>query len=169
VINFQLDECISAGKLLSHCRRQNACVPFPFPKILKGKSVKDPEVLGKYMPLDRVLVTVDLSIVEKHGGHIPEANPGLIMLGPSPDSPYTTTVRLTMKMLAKLKAAFPDWHNVSWRNSIVRLTESSIEVGHMTTSGYVYDLNANLDDPNGWQDTLAELLRRNASGPQLLP
>ena len=160
MIPFQLDECASSRKLLSSCKKQKLCVPFAYPRRFKGKAIKDPQVLARVMANGRALVTTDLAIVDRHCECIPINNPGLIMLGPSPGSPHTTTEKLMMKMLSNFKTYFPDWHDVSWRNSIVRITESTVELGHVATSGYVYDYHSDLDKP-GWVEEMKVFLENN--------
>jgi hypothetical protein len=168
VISFQLDECASSKKLLRSCRKQGLCNVHAFPRKYKGRSIKDPELLAKFVPDSRVLVTADLAIVNQHCDCISPSNCGLVLLGPSPGSPLRTTEKLMMKMLAHFKAGFAAWSGVPWQNSIVRLTESSVEVGHISNGGYVADFYSDFST-SGWADEVRRILVINSSFTPVLP
>jgi hypothetical protein len=159
VTTFQFDECISSKALIRDCRRSGLCTPRRYPKGNMG--LKDPEMLAKYMPGDAPLFTQDLALLSDHATHIPPRNSGIIMIGHSPATPRTVTEVSIRRILKQFKQRFGEWHSISWRNSIVVITEATVSAGHMSASGPSVNFIGRIDD-NTWKDRLKEVLANNA-------
>jgi hypothetical protein len=162
VTSFQFDECSSAKSFIKSCNDQKLCVAVKYPKKLKGK--KDPEMLDVCMQTPNVLLTFDLTICETNLSHIPEQNPGIVMVGHSLKIPYTMTVNSATKIVGAFKQHFPEWHAIPWNNSLVRITDESVEVAHRTVAGIVPDFYSLLSE-SGWQEVLKATLTHNSAGP----
>jgi hypothetical protein len=123
--------------------------------------MKDPEMLATYLAKGNVLVTFDRRMLEDHEADIPELSPGLIVIAHSPAMMKTLTQSSAEKIIKSFKDKLPDWHQVPWANSIVKITDSSVFVGRKTTEGIVFDCEASLADPK-CDETIKRHLVQNA-------
>lgn len=165
MITFQLDECANSQQLARKCREQGLCKPIRFPFRLRNKGAKDPQVVAELsIQKGYVLVTTDLSIALDHGDRIPDINPGFILIGPCPGSPLRTTKTLVSNLLAQFKRSIPDWHTLNWNNSVVRLGNTYIEIGHMCDHKYICDFVSDLRQ-QGWEDQFRSYLAANRTRP----
>jgi hypothetical protein len=157
---FQFDECSDSPTVINACNQQGLARAKRFSK--KHKGLKDPEMLAIYMGMDGVLLTQDCAMIEDHEECVPCLHPGIVMVGHSEKNPQTVTERSIRKIIGSFKESFHDWHTVSWSNSIVKITESTVEAGFMTPKGAVFDLSVSFGD-GSWQDGLRACLARNAA------
>lgn len=123
---FQFDECSDCKSFIKRCNKEGLAVAKRFGKKHRRKGLKDPEMLAIYLALGGVIVTFDNNIIDEHVEDIPEHNPGFIIIEHSSEVPYTLTQASAEKIVARFKSTVPDWHQVSWANSIVRITEKSV-------------------------------------------
>ena len=157
---FQFDECSDGKSLIRSCKTEALSQVRRYPT--KHKNLPDPEMLAIYMKKDGTLVTFDRRIVEENLDAIPGEHPGLIMVGHSPAIPYTMTEESASKILRALKDGFADWHTISWKNSIVTITDASIEVSRRTGAGVQSMLYASFENDN-WQHLLKDCLLQNST------
>ena len=157
---FQFDECSTYLKYIAQCNKNPVGTTKAKRHKKKHQGLLDPDVLAIHMGGNSVFVTFDGRMVNEHGAHIPTLNPGIIIIGHSPSYSFTMTHVFACKILEDFKVSFPDWHTISWRNSIVRMTEISIEVGYNTASGFVSQFHE-LFRENGWQDAFKVFLAQN--------
>jgi hypothetical protein len=159
---FQFDECSSSSELIRECKKEGLCSPRKYPN--KHRSLKDPEMLDIYMKRNGVLITFDLSIVEDNDGFIPLENPGIILIGQSANSMRTMTITSARKIMKSFKRLFPEWCKLSWRNSIVAITDATISAGCVTNSGFYVEFSTELNDTDeGWKESLRDFLTQNSS------
>jgi len=123
------------------------------------RGTKDPQMLQKYMSLDGIVVTFDRNIVDEHGSHIPDVNPGIIMISNFIRA-HTMTAAAAQDILKNFKALYADWHLLSWNNSIINLTDASVEVGYMRSGKLTVELRKVFTE-RGWQDQLRTALEKN--------
>jgi hypothetical protein len=71
------------------------------------------------------------------------------------------TVRISQRVLARFKAAFPQWHLVAWTNSLVEITTIGVEVWHAQGNRLVRDTYLAFDSDD-WQTRLTSTLEQNA-------
>ncbi|MEM8641502.1 MAG: hypothetical protein AAGG51_22205 [Cyanobacteria bacterium P01_G01_bin.54] len=128
---FQLDECINGKKLEKGCSEEGLCKVYRYPRNLKGE--KDPQMLNELLPKGNPLVTIDYALLEDHLNAIPAKHPGIIII--NNEIPKTITLKIVRSILARFKSSFPEWYNLSLNNSIVLLTQESIEISHIESCG----------------------------------
>jgi len=156
---FQLDECLNSKKLVLGCAKEELCKVFRFPSNMRG--LKDPEMLNQLLPKGNPLITTDFALLDEHLDSIPEYHPGIILIANSESMPQTLTIKKVQAILKKFKTKFSQWHQVSWQNSIVCITQDSvtilhIEAGHLKEDDYFIYQSLN------WDQTLEDALCRNA-------
>src|ERR1700682_2185915 len=104
MITFQLDECLSARKLVTACQVEGLAAVRAMPRRLKRST--DPEVLATVMAGPNPLLTVDASIANDHAPHIPNFHPGIVMIVNAPWVPQTMTVSIARQIVAQFKRSF---------------------------------------------------------------
>lgn len=156
---FQFDECSSCRQTIKACNKSGVAIARRYPA--EHKNLLDPEVLRIYMAKSTVFFTQDGKIVDDHKEHVPCENPGIIMVGHSPGWPYTITASSIRQILQNFKKCFPIWDKAQWRNSIVRITDRTVEIGYMSPAGRVVGFSAEFDN-DGWQSQFAQHLDANA-------
>ncbi len=132
MITFQLDECLNSKKFVLGCAQEGLCKVFRFPSDMKG--LKDPEMLNQLLPRKLPLVTTDFALLDEHLNSIPEYHPGIILIANSENVPQTLTIKKVQAILRKFKTKFSQWYQVSWQNSIVCITQDSVNVLHIEDS-----------------------------------
>jgi hypothetical protein len=157
---FQFDECSTYLEYISKCNKAPVGATEAKRHERKHRGLPDPDVLAIHMKGNSVFITFDGRMVDEHGTHIPTLNPGIIIIGHSPAYSFTMTHVFACKILEDFKVNFPEWHTISWRNSIVKMTEVSIEIGYNTTSGFVSQFYEFFKE-SGWQDSLKSFLTQN--------
>jgi hypothetical protein len=160
---FQLDECLNSKKLALGCAQEGLCKVFRFPSEMKG--LKDPEMLNSLLPKGNPLITTDFALLNEHLNAIPDSHPGIILIANSKSVPETLTIKKVQAILKKFKTQFSQWHQVSWQNSIVCITQDSINVlhiegGHIKDDGYF--TYQSLDWDKKLEDTLCKNAKRTA-------
>jgi DNA-directed RNA polymerase specialized sigma54-like protein len=106
------------------------------------KGLKDPEMLNQLLPKGNPLITTDFALLDEHLNSIPEHHPGLILIANSETVPQTLTIKKVQAILRKFKTKFSQWHQVSWQNSILCITQDSVtilhvEAGYLKEDGYL--------------------------------
>lgn len=122
MIGYQMDECLNSKRLVQACLEEGLVNVRRCPRRLKQHD--DPEVLRNVLPSEWSLVTTDRAIHVEHGRFFPSEHSGILIVATS-DSSRTLTIKNVVSILQRFKAAFPDWHEVSLRNSVVEITESA--------------------------------------------
>lgn len=155
---FQVDQCMDSKRFVESCASAGVADVRRFPRRRAGQ--KDPEILRAVLSTGRTLITTDRGIHIEHAAHFPEIHPGVVIVAViSPGK--TLTTRQVARILSHFKQAFPEWHRVTLRNSVVEVTEVGVEVwkvgrGMVDRSGY-------LDfQQTDWQSKLIRLLDENA-------
>ena len=106
---FQLDQCLNDKRFATDCNAQGLASAWCFPKKLVGAS--DPDVLNSLLQKQHPFLTLDQQIAEAHAQHIPDRNPGIIVISNvRGGNPQTMTTTLVRKVLAKFKQLFPGWY-----------------------------------------------------------
>jgi len=157
---FQLDECLSARKLLRACAAEGVATVRPMPRRLKGSL--DPTILATFMPAMSPLLTVDAAIADEHCGDIPDHHPGIVIIANAPTVPQTMTVSIAQRILSRLKKDFREWHRTDLRNSILRVTQDGVEVSRVIDGSLQGRLVISFSELN-WTEKLSEVLRENAA------
>jgi hypothetical protein len=162
MMTFQLDECLSAKKLISACHAQGQVTVRAMPRRMKGSA--DPQILDTVMAGSNPLLTVDAAIAEDHVAHIPDFHPGIVMVVNAPSVPQTMTVSIARRILAAFKQSFSDWHMISLRNSVVQVSQEGVEVSQVI--GGALQRSAYLPfSASDWKSQLQALLGANAGRP----
>lgn len=157
--NFQLDECSSSKALRADCNKQGLCSVRGYKKEHRG--IPDVEMLRIYTAKDAVLLTFDKSMLVDHERDIPSKNPGIIVIAHSASNPRTITEKSAREIINNFKARFDRWHVVFWDNSIVTLTDETLQVGQKSENGIRFVLKIKLAE-SGWQAELENILLQNA-------
>jgi hypothetical protein len=155
---FQLDQCLDSKRFARDCAAQALCHTARLPPSLRDAN--DPEILRALMVTPSPLVTFDRALPHEHTASIPALHPGIIVVSNYP-APQTMTVRIAQRILARLKAALPEWHLVAWTNSVVEVTSIGIEVWHIEGHRLVRDAYLAFDWAD-WQIRLTSVLERNS-------
>jgi hypothetical protein len=145
---FQFDECSDCVSFIKKCNKQGLAVARRFKKKHRRTGLKDPQMLPIYLGLGGVLITFDNDMIDDHEDDVPERSPGIIIIEHSDAVPYTLTQASVEKIIGRFKSILPDWHQVPWANSIVRITERSVAIGRKFKTGVAYDCHADLADVN---------------------
>ena len=156
---FQLDENANSRKFADECVRQGLCGVRRFPSSLRG--TKDADLLPQLMSASYPLLTFDRQIAQNNSEQIPERNPGILIVT-DPGSVHTLTVETARNILLNFKTVFTEWHKVSWRNSIVAISPSSVEVSRLAAGQLTTTLMLQLADHNVAR-RLSKTLQENKS------
>jgi hypothetical protein len=124
VTTFQLDENSNSKLTAAACHAGGLAEIALFPEEWRGRGVKDPEMLARFLPGANPLITGDASIVHDHPGSIPEHHAGLLIVAPPTDRIRTTTRQFIKETLDSLKRLVRGWEAVSFRNSILLLSDN---------------------------------------------
>ena len=155
---FQLDQCLDSKRFARDCADEGRCRTLRLPPSLRN--AEDPELLTALMTGFNPLVTFDRELPHEHAQFIPASHPGIVIVSNDP-SPQTMTVRIAQRVLARFKAALPDWHESIWKNSVVEITSDAIEVWHVEGTRLIPDGYFAFDHTD-WPTVLRTLLDRNA-------
>jgi hypothetical protein len=160
----QLDKNSDAKKLFLSCNAQGLVTCFRLPRSLRDEG--DDKVLAHAISRDRVLLTYDRTIITEFWQVVAGGCPGVVILAQDDHGPFTRqmTYPAAVKILANFKQDFPQWHAVSWDNSIVEILPSFICVNHVEPTGVTRTPGGFLTrSVVGWQAELQGLLQLNAS------
>ena len=155
---FQLDECLNSKRLANACNALCRCEAHRFPNSLKGKSVKDPEVLEYFFSRGKAIVTNDAAMIEDHVAAIPQQHPGLIIIVFSDECRDELTDEASGKILVTFKSHVPQWSEIPVSNSVLLVTEKSVRVFHKENGVLRKDLQAEYCDMNIAESLLAVLV-----------
>ena len=159
MISYQVDECLDSKELVRACAKEGLVNVRRYPKRLK--EYEDPDVLQSVLPSEWTLLTTDREIHFEHSEFIPDEHSGILIIATC-QSPKTLRIKDVFSILGNFKAAFPDWHAVSPRNSVIEITEQSAEVWRVA-SGAAERIGFFEFSAMGWQDGMRRLLEQNAS------
>jgi hypothetical protein len=160
VTAFQLDECDDYASYSKRCNKAGLAQLRRYKT--KNKGTLDPQVIERCVKTNGTLLTTDGVFFSDNEQDIPERNPGFIVVEHSEAIPYTITQDSIEKILEDFKASFPDWSNISWKNSLVKISDAYIEIGRKTASGINFGFRADWTDEN-WQDGVRSALAGNAA------
>ena len=158
MIVFQLDQCLDSKRFVRECSTEGLCQVQRLPPALRNEP--DAALLTVLMGTKNPILTFDRELPQDHATFIPDENPGIIVLSNFP-SPQTMTVRIAQRLLQGFKSAFPDWHQVAWRNSVVEITSIGVEVWHVSRGALVRNGYQGFDN-SGWQERLKAVLAENS-------
>ncbi|MCE9530618.1 MAG: hypothetical protein K8T89_05740 [Planctomycetes bacterium] len=116
--------------VIEKCTNEKKVDAQPFPKELSG--TKDPILIPEFVALGNPVVTIDGSFLEDNAPFIPDLHPGFFIIRYS----YKVINRqltsiAAARILHEFKSWSVDWDQASIRNSVVILTERTIEVFHL--------------------------------------
>jgi hypothetical protein len=161
---FQLDECLDCRSLVRRCEaHREVATVYRFPGDFKTKEArqqkkqKDKIVVPHFIARGNPIVTTDLPIIEDNLDCISEPHPGFIIVSNETPTPTIRSQHI-VDILGSFKQGFPDWISVSWRNSVVRLTQKWIEVGSIKDTTFVRLWFSSTD----WRNDLLALLKNNS-------
>jgi hypothetical protein len=159
---FQFDKCFDDKKIIRKCNEENLVNALRLPPPMR--TWEDPELLDTFMKLSNPLITLDRSMPADHATSIPDSNPGIVVVGNAPGIPQTITTLMAGKTLAQFKARFKDmtrgWHELPIKNSIVEITQKSVQVWHVVGGKLISDKYLSFDE-TGWMERLVDLLVQN--------
>ena len=164
---FQLDQNLDSRKLVRACNNEGHATASRLPPTLRDS--EDPVLLMALMKAAAPLVTLDRRLPREHTTHIPDANPGIIVVTNYPKKYPTMTSAIATRILGNLKLSFPTWPDAPLSNSILEITVEGVEVCHVHDKCLVQDGYFPFTDP-AWPEKLQEKLRENANrGPLMIP
>jgi hypothetical protein len=166
MMTFQFDQCLNDKKLARDCTAQGLATAWCFPRRLMNE--EDPVVLSDLLAKPNPLVTLDLRMARDHSASIPEANPGMVVIGNGRENPRTMTSSAARKILARFKNQFPDWHRTTFNNSIVEISPAGVEIWHVDKGQLVHDGYISVDDSD-WITRFKQLIQLNAERMFSLP
>ena len=165
MLAYQVDQCARWKTFVKTCNDQGLVRVWGFPRKLEDED--DPVVLEHVLPSGRTLITTDRAIHLDNLAHIPQKHSGILILALASPTKTMTMVG-AQRLLATFKAAVPHWHQMRLRNSIVELTDSSVEVWTVGDLGLRQVVFLTFDAPN-WRTELGRVLDENArSDPGLV-
>ena len=71
------------------------------------------------------------------------------------------TISIAQRVLQRFKVTFPDWHRISWANSVVEITTLGVEVWHVVRGRLVQDAYVGFDTAD-WPSRLLNILEENS-------
>ncbi len=157
---FQFDQCFNDKKVIQACTDEGLALARRLPSDLLGKP--DPELLAVLMGAPNPVVTLDRALPTEHAAHIPAHHPGIVVVSFSRDNPRTITTREAGKILRNFKDRVPTWHQLALRNSIVEITEKSVEVCHIDAGGIVRDQYRGFSNDRAWVAQFVQLIYENS-------
>jgi len=106
------------------------------------------------------LLTTDWRLPGRHTAHIPDLNPGIVIL--RNEGPASITINDIRDILANVKALLKDWHLLPYNNSIIEITQSKINVKHVNRGNLLEDLDIRFS-ASIWEARLLAALQSNSS------
>jgi hypothetical protein len=164
-MNFvQLDKNTGDKRLRDACLKDGVVTCDLLPKEVRDE--EDDVVLQYVIDNQFVMFTFDRRIHFEWGHLLAGCNPGILILRKDDDSLQQINTRTAPKHLSNYKDAFPDWHTVPYRHSVVEVTPSLVIVYHTLGQMPVRTWWAERTQTN-WQQTLQDHLNANAKGRPL--
>lgn len=162
--SFQLDQNVNKKSLARDCERQGLANVARFPSEWKNRpgGFKDPDLLPIVMKGNRTFVTNDRKIAQENASAIPDEHPGIIIVGFCKGTVKPIGRGSIEGILASFKIKYPDWHVVSWSNTIAEITQQSVEVWHIENGILRSDEYLPFDRPF-WTTALSDWLSKNSN------
>ena len=141
--NFQLDECLNDADFARLCVNEAEAKKISginvnlLPDSLHGED--DDIVLAQLMKRDGTLLTKDRKIASEHSNAIPNSNPGIVIIANAPGSVRTMSVKQVEKILSEFKSNYTEWHALSFKNSIIEISQIGIEIWHVSDGKLIHD------------------------------
>jgi hypothetical protein len=164
--NFVLDECAYSRRLRAQCEQEGLATVKRLPRALAGS--KDPELLPEVVRAGDTLLTYDREIAEQNASLLSLGHAGIVVVrSASIRSPLTDA--LARQILRKFKQIMPGWHSANVTNSVIEITQESVQLWHaeggkLEQDGYLRFDRADL------QEALLDVLKTNSSRcPRRLP
>ena len=158
---FQLDENLNDSEFARECDEESKAAGIAdlslkrFPKRLRGE--EDEVVLRNLLSSGGTVLTKDRGIATDGKDGIPDEHPGIIIIANAP-SVRVTGNQAVRQILRKMKTSVNEWHSLSFKNSIIEITQAGIEVRRKSDAKAKYlDFAA-----NGWESNLVSILKDNA-------
>ena len=155
---FQLDEAINSRRLIRRCNSGAEKIVLCYPRKLRG--AKDPDMLDELMPRGHPLVTFDRSMISDHHASIPQSHPGIVVIA-NADPARIMTINLAIEIIQTFKEKFPDWAQVTWRNSLVEIDQDGVHVRRLNGSAIKNLASLSYGDDR-WAAKLHKVLMNNA-------
>lgn len=164
---FQFDKCFDDKKVIKKCNDEGHATALRLPRNLRD--AEDPELLKVFMPGRHAMVTTDRALPTQHTAHIPDTNPGIVVVCYSRDVLKTITTGAAAKILDQLKSSLSTWHQTSVANSIVEITEQSVEVFHVEAGKLIQDTYLDFKKESDWPVQFLNTLQKNVLRQAGLP
>ena len=133
--SFQLDQCSNHSAFREKCNKEARCIIRRLPPRLRDHD--DDVVLLDLLSRDACLLTMDFNIVNDNNEHIPDENPGIIVVKAIPNRATVMAM-----IIDKFKKHFTVWNVTDWSKIyleidvravyISRLINGDIDTGGMT-------------------------------------
>jgi len=164
--NFVLDECAFSKRLRAQCEQEGLATVRRLPRALAGS--KDPELLPEVVRAGYTLLTYDREIGEQNASLLSLGHAGIVIVrSASTQSPLTDA--LARQILGKFKQIIPLWHSANAANSVIEITQESIQLWHAEGGELEQDVYLGYDRAD-LQGTLLDVLKANSSRcPRQLP
>jgi hypothetical protein len=161
MITFQFDENLDAEEFARACESEGMADVWRFPRQHRGEP--DEAVIPYFMGRRKTVLTCDLGFAEEHLAYIPNANPGIVIIGLSADYPGTMNPVVARKIVGLFKGRFPRWHHTPCTNSMLKITDADARVWYvrdrlLRPDGGVY---ISYSETN-WQSKLIKTLKQNS-------
>ena len=166
---FQLDECANSKRLRRQCKKDGVVDVHSFPKRIRNKSIKDPEVLRWLADLDTPLITTDGGLTTEHVSDVPDSHPGIVILRSA--ARPTLTLRDIQALLREFKNRLTRWHEIDISGSIVEIwkaNEFDVRVTRIKSGQVVSETVMRYQDKE-WPDRFTLAVSRGDSGGQSGP
>ncbi len=158
--NFQFDKCFNDKKIIERCNAGEQVTALRLPR--KLFDAEDPELLAALLPLGNPIVTIDRALPSEHASHIPDANPGIVVVCYSRNVVNRTlTTHAAASILERFKQQVTIWNTVSIRNSIITITEADVEVCHVQNGRLERDSHLVYYSQPNWVTILLASLQTN--------
>lgn len=141
MISLQFDECFTSKKIRARCQAEGKVVVKSFPHRMRSRSVKDAEVVERFLPGESSLVTTDHRLPVRESSRIPDCH-----------------------LLENFKSHVQSWEQLKWRNSVVELYQDRAEIYAIKGAIATASVAIFFSDA-AFEQELAEALAANASEP----
>lgn len=124
------DENADCEDFVSECNSLHSDTLCRFPDSLRGKGIKDPQMLPLLLSQNRSLLTCDTLIAEVNADYIPEDNPGIVVVRLRRPV-KTMTLRMMRKLVEQFKRTFPKWRELELKNIQLEICEDCAMISHL--------------------------------------
>lgn len=162
MISLQFDECFTSKTIRARCQAEGKVVVKSFPHRMRSRSVKDAEVVERFLPSESSLVTTDHRLLVRESSRIPDRHPGIIVV--RHNGPHTQREKDIIQVLENFKSRVQNWEQLKWRNSVVELYQDRAEIYAIKGAIPTPSVAIFFSDAD-FEQELAEALAANASEP----